>query len=385
VNTKTIALVASAVLALSAASASCKKGGSKGGGRAVLDRTKIAFPVETQPVALRSLVYSVNAVGSVDAFEKVQVTARVSGVVDRVLFSEGNLAKLGQVLVEIEPERFSLAVEAAQASYEKAVASQADAEAGLKRRVAVIDENPGLIPGEEVETWRTRVAVAKSDVAQAKAALNQAKLNLHDAYVRAPFSGVLQTRTVQTGQYVETGTVLATLVRRDPLLLRFKVPERDAARLRPGIRAEFKVRNSETVFASKIVHVAESADDTTRLVAVTAEVKDTRDEALRPGTFAEIVVPVSSERTAPVIPQTAIRPSDRGFIAFVVEDGAAVERILQLGMRTADGQVEVLTGLRAGEKLVVRGSEALRSGALVKETGTGTPAPAPDRPAGGKG
>ncbi len=385
-KTKIAVLFVSAALALSFTAVSCRKGSEAAGKRgATLDRSKIMFPVETQTVALRALVYTVNAVGSVDAFEKVQVTARVSGVVDRVRFSEGSFAKVDQTLVEIEPERYTLAVEAAQASYEKAVASLADAEAGLKRRIAVTDQNPGLIPGEEVETWRTRVAVAKSDVAQAKAALNQAKLNLHDAYVRAPFSGILQTRTVQTGEYVETGTVLATLVRRDPLLLRFKVPERDAARLKPGMKAEFKVRNSETLFGSKIVHVAESADDTTRLVAVTAEVEDTRDESLRPGTFAEIVIPVSSERTAPVIPQTAIRPSDRGFIAFVVESDAAAERILQLGMRTADGQVEVLTGLKAGDRLVVRGAEALRSGALVKEAAPGGPeAKSPDRPVPGK-
>ncbi len=387
-KTKKIIIPVIITVALALAAASCKKGpeGAKGkaaGKKAAFDRSKITFPVETQPVALRSLVYTVNAVGSVDAFEKVQVTARVAGVVDRVLFSEGSLARVDQVLVEIEPERYSLAVEAAQASTEKAVASLADSEAGLKRRVTVIDQNPGLIPGEEVETWRTRVAVAKSDVAQTKAALNQAKLNLHDAYVRAPFSGILQTRTVQTGAYVETGTVLATLVRRDPLLLRFKVPERDAVRLRAGMKADFRVRNTEAQFSSKIVHVAESADDSTRLVAVTAEVDDTRDEALRPGTFAEIVVPVSSERTAPVIPQTAIRPSDRGFIAYVIENDAAAERILQLGMRTADGQVEVLSGLKPGERLVIRGAEALRNGAPVKETAAEA-APSPDRPVPGK-
>ena len=386
-NTKKIIVPVIVAVALALPAASCKKGpaGAKGGAKAAFDRSKIMFPVETQPVALRSLVYTVNAVGSVDAFEKVQVTARVSGVVDRVLFSEGSLARVDQVLVEIEPERYTLAVESAQAFYEKAVASLADAEAGLKRRVTVTEQNPGLIPGEEVETWRTRVAVAKSDVAQTKAALNQAKLNLHDAYVRAPFSGILQTRTVQTGAYVETGTVLATLVRRDPLLLRFKVPERDAARLRPGLKADFRVRNSEAQFSSKIVHVAESADDATRLVAVTAEVEDNRNEALRPGTFAEITVPVSSERTAPVIPQTAIRASDRGFIAYVVENDTAAERILQLGMRTADGQVEVTAGLKPGERLVIRGAEALRNGAPVKETSAATAvAPSPDRPVPGK-
>jgi len=354
------------ILAAGLASVDCKKGAEGAGGRRAFDRSKIMFPVEVQSVELRSLVYTVNAVGSVDAFEKVQVTARVPGVVDRILFVEGSFAKVDQILVEIEPERYRLGVEAAQATYEKAVAAKADAEAGLKRRETVITQNPGLIPGEELETWRTKVLLAASDVAQTKSALNQANLNLHDAYVRAPFSGILQTRTVQTGQYVQTGTVLATLVRRDPMLLRFKVPERDAARFRIGMKAVFKVRDDVRDYGAKIVHIAASADDVTRLVDVTAQVDGTRDQALRPGSFAEITVPVSSEKTAPVIPQTSIRPSERGFLAFVVENDKAVQRILMLGMRTADGQVEVLSGLKPGEVLVVRGAEALRDGAPVR-------------------
>jgi membrane fusion protein, multidrug efflux system len=335
-------------------------------GESPSNRSAIAFPVEVQEVKAQSLVYSVNAVGSIEAFEKVQVTARVSGVVDRVLFSEGNFAKVNQVLVEIETERYRLAVEAAQAAYEKAAAALADAEAGFKRREAAVRETPGLIPGEEVETWRTKVSLAKSDVALAKAALNQANLNLHDAYVRAPFSGIIQTRTVQTGQYVETGMVLATLVRRDPLLLRFKVPERDSAQMHPGSKALFKIRDSEREYSSKIIHVAASADQLTRMVEVTAEINDTKDETLRPGAFAEVVVPISSSRMSPVVPLTAVRPSEHGFIAYVVENNTAAERILTLGMRTADGQVEVLAGLKPGEILVIRGGEALRSGALVK-------------------
>jgi multidrug efflux system membrane fusion protein len=359
--------VAAAVVAV-ALSVNCKKEGApspavKGGAGG---RSRVMFPVDVTPVELRTMVYSVSAVGSIDAFEKVQVTARVAGVVDRVLFAEGNTATVDQVLVEIEPERYRLAVESAQATYEKAQAAKADAEAGLKRRETVITQNPGLIPGEELETWRTKVLLAASDVAQTKAALDQAKLNLHDAYVRAPFSGILQTRTVQTGQYVQVGTILATLVRRDPLLLRFQVPERDAAQMHPGIKAAFKVRDVEREFGAQIVHVGAAADETTRMVAVTAEVRDTNAAVLRPGTFAEITVPVSSPRENPVVPQTAIRPSDRGFIAFVVQNDTAVERVLTIGMRTVDGQAEVLAGLKAGELLVVRGAEALRDGAPVR-------------------
>lgn len=360
---------------------SCKKGGDpapqgKRGGSSS-DRSRIQYPVEVEPVTMQSLVYTVNAVGSIDAFEKVQVTARVSGVVDRILFAEGNIVAVDQVLVEIEPERYRLAVEAAQASYEKALAAKADAEAGLKRRETVINQTPGLIPGEELETWRTKVLLATSDVAQGLAALNQAKLNLHDAYVRAPFSGILQTRTVQTGQYVQVGTVMATLVRRDPLLLRFRIPERDASQLRPGMPANFKMRDDAREFSSKIVHVADAADEVSRMVPITAEIKDSRDPVLRPGAFAEITIPVSTSRSSPVIPQIAIRPSERGFIAFVVENEAAVERLVTLGMRTADGQAEVLSGLKAGDLLVVRGAEALRNGVPVR---TGPPQAPAEKP-----
>jgi membrane fusion protein, multidrug efflux system len=368
-------------LSLTVLSGACKKKDAGSAGAAG-GRGRMQFPVDVEQVPVRSLVYTVSAVGSVEAFEKVQVTARVFGAVDRVLFSEGEYATAGQTLVEIETERYRLAVESAQAAYEKAEASKADAEAGLKRRETVITQNPGLIPGEEVETWRTKVLTAASEVAQTRSALNQAKLNLRDAFVKAPISGVIQTRTVQTGQYVQTGTVLATLVRRDPPLLRFRVPERDAARIKPGQMARFKVREDSREFAAKVVHVAESADATSRLVDITANIDDPSDKSLRPGSFAEISVPVASASQAPVIPVASVRPSERGFLAYVVEGDKAVERILTLGMRSADGRVEVLSGLSGGEMLVVRGAEALSNGAMVR---IGAPAGAPsEKPAEGQ-
>lgn len=362
-NRKLVVITAAATIIIFAGACK-KKGGESPAGQN--PRGRVQFPVDVEQVPVRSLVYSVTAVGSVEAFEKVQVTSRVPGVVDRVLFSEGGLAATNQVLVEIETERYRLALESAQATYDKAEASKADAEAGLKRRETVITQNPGLIPGEEVEAWRTKVLVAASEVSQMRSALNQAKLNLHDAFVRAPISGIIQTRTVQTGQYVQTGTVLATLVRRDPLLLRFRVPERDAARIKPGQQARFRVREDSREFTAKVVHVAESADDVSRLVDITANIDDPSDHALRPGSFAEITVPVASASESPVIPAGAVRPSERGFLAFVVEGDKAVERILTLGMRSADGRVEVLSGLKGGESLVIRGSEALQNGVSVR-------------------
>jgi len=337
-------------------------GGPPGG------RRNMEFPVEVRPVESRTVEYSVTAVGSLDAFERVAVTARVAGAVESVNFREGQLVTAGQPLVEIEPERYRLVVQAAQATVNKALAAKSEAEAGYARRQEANAKNAGLIRGEEIETWRTKVQTAAAEVSQAQAAVAQAKLNLRDAFVRAPVSGIIQTRTVETGQYVPVGTVLSTLMRRDPLLLRFQVPEGEALPLRPGVVARFNVAEDATQHEARITHVAAAASQSSRMVDVTANVLNSNRPELRPGAFARVTVPIGSNRQSPVIPQTAIRPSEKGFLAYTVDNGVATQRVLTLGMRTADGQVEVKDGLRAGEMLVVRGAEALRDGAKVKVT-----------------
>lgn len=370
------------LLALAAAAAalalSCSGGGDKaaGGGKG----GPPAFPVETAEVKSRPVEYTVTAVGSVEAFEKVQVTARVAGVVEQVKFVEGESVEAGTALVEIELRRYQLAVAAARANVQKAEASKADAEAALARRRAVVEKNPGLIPGEEIATFATRVQTAAADLAQATSALDQAELNLRDAFVRAPVAGRIETRTVTTGQYVAPGGVLATLVQRDPLLLRFQVPSEDARSLRPGLVARFRVPGDAQDFTARITHVAGAAEAASRMVAVTAQVDDPRRAQLRPGAFADVTVPVGGIAESPVIPQTAIRPSEKGFLAFVVEDGKARERVLTLGLRTTEGLVEVRGGLKAGEELVIRGAEALRDGLPVRVSAPGAGPAASSRP-----
>lgn len=346
-------------------------GGRGGGGNGGPGGGAVAFPVEVAPVEARSVEYAVSAVGSVEAFERVEITARVPGAIDRVHFSEGAVVAPGTLLVEIEPERYRLAVRSAQAAMEKTQAAEAEARTGLERRVAVNAKNPALVKEEDLDTWRTRVSTARAEVAQARSAVDLAQLNLREAFVRAPAAGVIQTRNVQTGQYVQPGATLATLVRREPLLLRFQVPEQDAARIRPGMRARFTVRESTRPYSAELTHVAAAADSATRMVSITARVDDPNRGGLRPGSFAQVTVPVASAGESPVIPQTAVRPSERGFLAFVVEGDVARERELTLGLRTEDGRVEVRSGVKAGEKLVVRGAEALREGAKVRIMGAG--------------
>jgi RND family efflux transporter MFP subunit len=356
-----LAVVAIAVMAFTSA---CKKEApAAASGRGP---KQASFPVEVLEIGEKAHELLVTAPGVVDAFERIQVTARVAGVVDRVTFVEGQDVKLRQPLAYVDSRRYALAVSSAKVAVEKALATAADSEASLKRRENAVSANPGLIPGEEVETFKTKLRTAHADVDGARESLKLAQLNLDDSTVKAAAEGVIQTRTVETGQYVTAGAVIATLLRRDPMLLRFNVTTAEAPRLKVGMPVAFTLKESQSTYEAKITLVSGAADPESRLVPVTAEISSERKFWLRPGSFASVRIALTSQRVFPMIPQNAARPSDRGFIAFVVQDGVARERVLVLGLHTTDGFVEVKEGLAAGEKVVTRGVEALAEGTKVR-------------------
>jgi RND family efflux transporter MFP subunit len=348
--------------------AACAKASSPSSVKAGRAIHKLEYPVKVAPLERREVRYTVTAPGTIEAFQQVQITARVAGAVDKVSFIEGQPVKQGQVLVTIDGERYEVALAQSKATQAKVQANEQQAEAQLARRQGATAEHPGLIPGEEIASFQTAVATAKADHDAARQAVRVAELNLRDAYVRAPIAGIIQTRSVQAGQYLQPGAVLATLLQRDPLLLRFSVAEQDAPRLKSGLYATIKLRETARTYQAAITLVAGAADPQTRLVPVTAQVLETEHPYwLRPGAFCEVEVPVGSPRDAIVVPTLAVSPTERGNVVYVVDSkNVAHERIVALGMHTPDGGVEVTRGLEAGELLVVRGFEALSEGAPVK-------------------
>ena len=349
--------------ARNSSSATDSKGQPKG-------RKGLVYSADVLPVEAKPVTFVIGAPGVIEAFERVQVTARVAGAVDRVAFSEGQNVKQGQVLVSIDADRYLGAVNSAKAALDKAIAAQKDAESMVTRRQGASEQHPGLITGEELATYQTKAATAKADTQVAVEALKAAQLNLRDSSVRAPIQGVIQTRTVETGQYVQAGYLMATLLRQDPMLLRFEVETADALRIKPGMTATFTMRETPTTFNAKITLVAGAADSTSHMVPVTAELTDKEHKYwLRPGSFCDVTVELPHEqRLSPTIPRMAARATDHGYIGYVVEGDTARERPLTLGMNTKDGWVEVRSGLKAGDLLVVHGGEALSSGAKVKAT-----------------
>src|SRR5688572_23215809 len=149
-----LVLAALCTLSTLAAAGGCKKKDDTAGKRGA---RSVEYPVEVAPVEVKPQDFVVTAPGVLAAFERVQITARVPGVIDKVNFAEGEEVKTGHVLAYIDSRRYQLAVSSARAAVEKAEATQADIGRGLERREGASRENPGLIPGEEIESYQTKL------------------------------------------------------------------------------------------------------------------------------------------------------------------------------------------------------------------------------------
>ncbi len=331
--------------------------------------------VRVAPVLSQEVVYRIKALGSLEAEEMIQVTAEVEGAVTEVRFHEGDRVTPQTVLLRIDPERFRLEAQQAEASYNQSLAELARAEADLTRREELNQSQ--LVAAEELNRSRGETSRLRAAAEASRANRDIAAQNLRKSEVRPPHPGVINTKTVETGQFVKTGNVLATLVDTRRLRLRFKISEGESLRAHEGDTVTFRVAPlGPKDFPARIYHVGEVADPQTRQVEVLAWVQNPGE--LKPGFFAEVILAGESKKEALVVPEGAVQASELGFVTYVVEKGKARVRSIEIGLRTGTGVVEILSGVKGGETVVVEGSDRLADGVDVQAVSApgGTPAAA---------
>jgi multidrug efflux system membrane fusion protein len=327
--------------------------------------------VRAAEVARQDVVYAIRAVGSLSADEVVQVTAEVEGAVRDVTFNEGQRVSPQTLLARIDPERYRLEAQRAEGAYRKAESERARTQAERGRREQLAKEQ--LVSTEELNRARGDLEGATADSEGAKAALDMARENQRRSEVRATRSGIVNTKTVETGQFVKSGQILATIVDVGKLRLRFTVSESESLRAKTGQEVTFRVAPlGDQAFKARLYHVGAVADPQTRQVEVLAWVQN--PGALKPGFFAEVTLASETHKDALVVPRSAIAPSDKGFVAYVVEDGKARLRTVERGLETDGGLIEIVSGLKAGEQVVTEGSDRLADGTAVQVAGAGPPA-----------
>jgi len=372
------------VLALAGASlgSACGGGTDAAAGRP----QRPALRVRVAPVAVQDVLYQIKSLGQIEARDMVQVTAEVDGVATDVRFREGDRVGPGTVLLRIDPDRYRLEAGRARAVLEQSRAEQDRADADLRRREALAQND--LLSVEELNRSRSDSTRLTASVEVAKAALGIAQQNVQRSEVRPQVPGVINTRTVDPGQFVRAGTVLATIVDSSRLRLRFKVSEAESLRATVGGSVTFRVAPlGPRDFTARIYHVGRIADTTTRQVEVLGWVDNPGE--LKPGFFAEVTLAGERREHALVVPESAIQASEQGFVTYVVENQTARVRPIQIGLRTGTGIVEILSGLKPGQAVVTEGSDRLADGIPVEVVTGGEPGAAdgeaaPPRPGAAK-
>jgi len=347
-----------------------------------------ARTVTVAKVQARPMERVIIATGTLAAQEESTLSAKVAGRLEQVAVDVGSVVRQGDLLAQVEPRDYELLVQRA-----KAALAQARTALGLslmgeddrvaleelstvKQAKALLDEHEknrrrvqdlvrsGIATASELDKAESAYAVALTgyETAREQAATRMAVLmqrraeyeiackQLADASVRAPFDAVVQTRFASAGEYVAIGTPIVKLVKTDPLRLRLSVPERESALVRPGQAVRLFLEGDNRVFEGRIARLSPALDEQSRTLLVEADVP--AQGVLRAGMFARAQIIVNDNDPGLSVPATALITFAGLEKVVVCQDGEAVERTVTTGRRGEDW-VEIVAGLRAGERVVV--------------------------------
>lgn len=309
-----------------------------------------AATVTTAEVTVKPWSDAIEALGTARANESVLVTAKVTETVVRVNFEDGDLVEAGQVLVDLSGRAELAGLDEVAASYREAQQQY--------ERLRELNAQK-LIPTSQLDAQRGTMDAAK-------ARLDVVRARLADRVITAPFAGVLGFRQVSPGTLVTPGTTIASLDDISVMKLDFTVPESFLSALAVG--QDVSARSSawpDREFNGTVSTIDSRVDPVTRAVTVRAEIPN-RERELRPGMLLTLKV-FQPERQALVVPEISVIQVAQDAHVFRVKADDTVEQVdVKLGQRR-QGEVEVLGGLAAGDRIVVDGTVKLRDGARVVE------------------
>ncbi len=299
-------------------------------------------------VEMRPLVDQIEALGTARANESVSIRPRVSSIVTRVTFGEGQIVNEGDLLIELESSEIRAGLALAEASL-------AESKSLYERSRSL--ESRQAISASDLEQLLARVKVNEAQVEAARARLANTR-------VRAPFAGRVGLRRISPGSYVDPATEITTLDDIDTIKLDFSVPETFLTVIGEGMTIEARsVVFPGRVFRGQVDSVDTRLDPVSRSVQVRA-VLPNADADLRPGMF--MTVDLQQDRgDVLVVPEQSIVPEGLQQYVFVVRDGVVEKRSVLLGRRMP-GFVVIEDGVEVGEQVITEGTNKVRDGGRVE-------------------
>ncbi len=277
------------------------------------------------------IALTLEAVGDTVARESVTVTARVSGRVQEIAFTDGQDVDEGDILVRLDPADAEDQVRVAEAAAD-------EARQAFGRAAQLAEDGTG--PRAVANDLQRQAEAAEAQVASARERLD-------DYNIRAPFAGRLGLRNISLGALIQPGGEVALLDAVDPIEIRFTVPERYLGQIRMGAPVEAaSVAFPDERFRGEVTAIASRVDPALRTVTIEASVPNA-DEKLLPGMLMNVTVETGQREDAVVVPPLAVQIEGASHFVFADGDGKAERVEVRVGQRDAD-RVEIVEGLEAG-------------------------------------
>jgi membrane fusion protein, multidrug efflux system len=329
------------------------------GKTATANPARATAPVAVEVIAARTgtVREAVESVGTARANESVTITAKQTGNIAAINFTEGERVRTGTVLIDLEAKERRADVDQSRADLEQSRAQRDEIRQRLDRAKQL--KATGSVTEARLDELESQLRAAEGRIRANEAKVRAMDARLDENRITAPFEGRVGMRHVSLGALVQPGTMITTLDDVSKIKLDFAVPENFLGKLKPGLR----VLAHTPAFSGRpfegVVSVVDSrVDTTTRAVRVNALFQNP-DDALKPGMFLNVELALSERQDAVLVPEEVlIAEGGRQFI-FVVTDGRAERREVKLGQRL-QGEVEIASGLKSGEQVIARGIQKVR-------------------------
>lgn len=326
----------------------------------------------------------IDALGTVVAAATATVRPQVSGVLQKIQFTEGQLVKAGQVLAVIDPRPFEMALLQARGQRQRDEAQLESARLTLTRYRTLLEQDS--IARQEVDTQAALVKQLEGTVMTDRASEGVAQLNLGYTQVKAPISGRLGLRTVDIGNLVGSGDAngVAVITQLSPIDVEFTVPQDQVPALQERIAKGAKLpaialdrTRTDTLASGSFIALDNQVDVQTGTVRAKARFTN-NDNKLFPSQFVNLRLQLNTIEDAVVVPVTALRHGANGDFVYVLnaQEKTVSQRAVTRGQATVD-KVQITTGLKVGEQVITEGADRLRDGARVTLPG--------ERPQGARG